>query len=157
MLLWLLHSRESVRDGVGDHLESDHAVALEVVCLMVLDHERQVVVQEAPPLVLLPNGKAVGRLPARTDSGCEFSRFEQACQHAIRVIYSRIKRQASESSGSKWKYENVPWNRSGYGKTQREAPHDNRPGFRLDDIATQRCTDVFSAFDTEAGPTSRGE
>lgn len=57
-----------MRDGVRDHLESDHTVPLEVVCLVVLDEEGQVVEQEAFAFELVPHREAVGRLPAPTDS-----------------------------------------------------------------------------------------
>lgn len=53
-----------MRDGVRHHLEPDNAVALKVLCLVVLHHERQVVEQVASPSVLEPHREAMGGLTA---------------------------------------------------------------------------------------------
>lgn len=53
-----------MRDGVRHHLEPDHAVALEVLCLVILDHERQMVEKVASAFMLEPHREAVGGLTA---------------------------------------------------------------------------------------------
>lgn len=54
-----------MRDGERDNLEPNNAAALEVVCLVVLDHEGQVVEDEAAPVLLLVSHReAMGRLAA---------------------------------------------------------------------------------------------
>lgn len=72
------HSRffPTVGDGVRDHLKPDHALSLEVVCLVVFDDERQVVVQEVVPALLVPNWEAMSRrLPSVMGTKREFLQF----------------------------------------------------------------------------------
>lgn len=49
-----------MRDGVRHHFEPDNAVALEMVCLVVLDHERQMVEEVASSFMLVPHREAMG-------------------------------------------------------------------------------------------------